>query len=104
MKALWIILTITILSMHAGAQDRDTVATRVKWTWKLPQPVRSGWKSCPYSTWHVFGIHRLVTRGDTLYTLHVARFQALGPDDADIAEEDRLYFTSAGKLFRIQKL
>jgi len=104
MKTLWITLTITILAMHAAAQGRDTVATRIKWTWKLPLPVRTAWKNCAYSTWRVFGIHRLVASTDTLYTIHVALFQALGPDDADIAEEDLLYFSSTGKLFRVRKL
>lgn len=104
MKTLWITLTITILAMHAAAQGRDTVATRIKWTWKLPRAVRAGWKGCAYSSWKIFGIHRLTTSADTLYTIHVALFQALGPDDADIAEEDLLYFSSAGKLFRVRKL
>ncbi|HVU96926.1 MAG TPA: hypothetical protein VHE34_16970 [Puia sp.] len=104
MKPLWITLTIIILSTRADAQQQDTVATRVKWTWKLPQPVRAGWKNCPYSSWKIVGIRRLVTHGDTLYTIHVALYQALGPDDADIAEEDRLYFSSTGKLWKVRKL
>ena len=104
MKSLWIALTITLLAMNAAAQSPDTLATRVKWTWKLPKPVRAAWKNCSYASWHIFGIHRLITGADTLYTIHVALYQALGPDDGDIAEEDRLYFSSTGTLLRIQKL
>ena len=104
MKTLWITLTIIILAVHAHAQERDTVVTRIKWTWKLPHAVRAAWEDCSYSSWKIFGIKRLVTRSDTLYTIHVALYQALGPDDADIAEEDLLYFSSAGKLFRVRKL
>jgi|GEM_PF-5247429 hypothetical protein len=104
MKPLWITLTIIILSIHADARQQDTIATRIKWTWKLPQPVRTGWENCPYSSWKIFRIRRLVTQGDTLYTIHVALYQSLGPDDADIAEEDRLYFSPTGKLRKVQKL
>jgi hypothetical protein len=104
MKTLWITLTIILLASSAHAQSRDTAATRIKWTWKLPPPVRKAWKNCPYSTWHIFEIKKLLTRVDTLYMIHVALFQALGPDDADIAEEDLIFFSSEGKLLKTQKL
>jgi hypothetical protein len=32
--------------------------------------------------------------------MDVARYQSLGPDDADIAEEYILYFSSDGKLLK----
>jgi hypothetical protein len=104
MKEVWITLTIIILSLHAGAQARDTIATRVHWSRNLPAPVRAGWKNCKYASWHIFGIQKLITQGDTLYSIHVALYQALGPDDADIAEEDMLYFSTTGKLLAERRL
>ena len=101
MKLAWIILTIIMLAGRAGAQGRDTSVTRIRWTRKLPVPVQSAWGKCAYVSWHIFGIKRLVTPVDTIYTIHVARYQALGPDDADIAEEDILYFSPAGKLLKV---
>jgi hypothetical protein len=104
MKKLGITLTIIILAANAHAQTGDTIVTKIKWIRNLPAPVRTGWRNCKYLSWKIFGIKKLVTSGDTLYTIDVALFQSLGPDDADIAEEDVLYFSSAGQLVRIKRL
>ena len=104
MKPSAILLTIILLAGAAAARAQDTAIRKVKWTRNLPAAVRSGWKNSKYGSWHIFGIHRLVTRTDTLYTIHVARYEAMGPDDAILAEEDRLYFSSSGILLKTQRL
>ena len=104
MNALFIALIVVMPALQAAAQNPDTVVTRIRWIRNLPQPVKAAWRNCKYADWHIFGIERLATPADTLYMIHVARYQALGPDDADIAEEDLLYFSSTGQLRRIRKL
>ena len=104
MKAHRFALTIMLLAGATVARTQDTVVTKVKWTRNLPPLVQAAWKNGKYASWHIFGIHRLITRADTLYTIHVALYQALGPDDADIAEEIVLYFSTAGKLLKERQL
>jgi hypothetical protein len=60
--------------------------------------VRSAWEKSSYRDWLIFGIKRTDLPGQVHYTIHVARVQALGPDDADIAEEDDLVISEKGAL------
>ena len=100
MKELWIILTITFLATSATAQSRDTVASRVKWIHDLPPQVQKGWKDSKYAAWKVTWIKKLLISADTLYTIEVVLYQTLGPDDADISEEDLLFFSNKGQLIK----
>ena len=100
MKELGIILTIMFLATGINAQSRDTLASRVKWIHNLPAPVQEGWKNCKYAAWKVEKIKRLLISADTLYTIQVVLYQTLGPDDADIAEEDLLFFSNKGQLIK----
>ena len=100
MKELAVTLTIILLAAHLNAQTRDTVASHVKWIHNLPPEVQKGWKNSKYAAWKVTRIKKLLISADTLYTIQVVLYQTLGPDDADVAEEDLLFFSTKGQLIK----
>ena len=76
----------------------EATETPVRLTRDLPAVVRTAWENSRYVDWLIFGIKKIELPGQTRYTIHVARMQALGPDDADIAEEDNLVISEKGGL------
>lgn len=76
----------------------EATEMKVKLTRDLPAVVRAAWENSRYRDWLIFGIKKIESPGQTRYTIHVARMQALGPDDADIAEEDNLVISEKGEL------
>ncbi|MBS1604316.1 MAG: hypothetical protein JST42_16745 [Bacteroidetes bacterium] len=81
----------------------EATETPVSLTRNLPAPVRTAWENSQYRDWLIFGIKKTELPGHQQYTIHVARVQALGPDDADIAEEDNLVISEKGGL-SVEKL
>ena len=110
MKNVLVLLILLLPVIVANAQHKpvhtpDSMTEyKVKWTWKLPQPVRKAWLNSGYADWMLNGIKKIVTPTQTLYTIHVYQVQSLGPDDADIGDEFILYFSDKGELVKKERV
>ena len=77
---------------------------KIKWTRELPPHVRNAWLDSGYAGWQLMEMKKIQTPQQTLYMIHVAEIQALGPDDADIGREFKLFFDATGRLVKKERL
>lgn len=100
------LVILLLYTTHLSAQnsERDSVFTKVRWIHNLPKSVQKGWLNSGYASWLIFGIKKIETHGQTLYSIHVAQMQSLGPDDADIGSEYELYLSDSGQLLKKQRI
>jgi len=114
MKGIFPLAFLLAAALQASPQRRlaalkvspgsDTTEFPVHWIRDLPPAVKTAWKDCPYTSWLIFGIRKIVTPKQISYSIHVAQMQSLGPDDADIGSEYILFFSENGLLIAKQKL